>query len=54
MGDTFFGYLEAMEINIRRPSTSEVQRIKVVGLNLVKIGEEGKARITYEVNKGIH
>ncbi|KAM3714043.1 hypothetical protein ACJW31_01G301700 [Castanea mollissima] len=40
MGSAFPRNPEAMKINIRRPSTPEVCRIKIVDLRLVKAGEE--------------
>ena len=39
-GDKLLKFLEAMEINIRRPSTPEVRRVKVIGLGLVEMDEE--------------
>ena len=50
-GDTLLKYLEAMEINIRRPSTPEVQRAKVIGLGLVETGEEGNS-LTHRIRNG--
>ena len=42
MGKALIGNPEAMEINIRRPSTPEVYRIKIVDLRLVKASEESR------------
>ena len=43
MGNTLPKDSEAMEINIRRPSTLEIHRIKVIGLRLVKPDEESSS-----------
>ena len=43
MGKALLGNLKAMKINIRRPSTPEVRRIKIVDLRLVKAGEESRS-----------
>ena len=49
--DTLLKYPESMKINIRRLSTPEVQRVEVVGLSLVKAGEESNS-VTHNVKNG--
>ena len=51
VGDTLLKYPEAMKINIRRLSTPEVQWVEVVGLSLVKAGEESNS-VTHNVKNG--
>ena len=48
MGKALLGNPNATEINIRRPSTPEVRRIKIVDLRLVKAGEESRS-LTREI-----
>jgi len=43
IGNALLKDSEAMEINIRRPSTLEIHRIKVIGLRLVKPDEESSS-----------
>ena len=43
MGNALLENSEAMEINIRRPNTPKVRKIKIVNLKLVKAGEENRS-----------
>ena len=43
MGSTLPRNLEAEEVNIRKPSTSEVRKIKNIDLGLVKMSEEDRS-----------
>ena len=51
MGNALFKDSEAMEINIRRPNTLEIHRIKVIGLRLVKLDEESNS-LTHKIKIG--
>ena len=51
VGDALLRNLEAIKINIRSPSTSEVCRIKVIDLRQAKLGKEGSG-LTRQIRNG--